>query len=267
MTNAIDRVAQQAPVAPHLSQMTAVEVSRAVAEVQAAILVAQQFPRNMSRAFAEMRAACSRKALADQAFYTVPGRGTNKPSVHLARELARIWGNLDYGVRELARDDQRGESEVQAFAWDQQTNVRITRSMIVPHARMKGKNRQELTDLGDIYLNNQNQGARAVRECVFAALSKEFVNEAQDLCRATIEKGDGQPLEERIAVMVQAFNDIGVTVKQIEARMNRAQSRWDAADVADLGVVFNSIRRRETTIDQEFPETFTTDQLVGGEPE
>jgi hypothetical protein len=62
-------------------------------------------------------------ALANRAFYSVPNRG-NGPSVHLARELARIWGNLDYGVKELRRDDAAGESEVLAFAWDQQTNVR-----------------------------------------------------------------------------------------------------------------------------------------------
>ena len=34
--------------------------------------------------------------------------------LHLARELARIWGNLDYTVRELRRDDESGESEVLA---------------------------------------------------------------------------------------------------------------------------------------------------------
>ena len=152
-----------------ISQVTAVEQSRAVAEVQAAVLVAQQFPRDMNRAWAEMRDACSRLALAQRAFYAVPNRGTG-PSVHLARELARIWGNLDYGVRELRRDDDAAESEMQAFAWDQQTNVRSTRSLIVPHARMKGGKRQTLDDLGDIYLNNQNIGARAVRECMFTVL-------------------------------------------------------------------------------------------------
>lgn len=248
-----------------IGQATAIEQARAVAEVQAAVIVAQQCPRDMNRAWAEMRAACGRLALAARAFYAVPNRGTG-PSVHLARELARIWGNLDYGVRELRRDDDRGESEIQAFAWDQQTNVRSTRSIIVPHARMKKRNgaqvREQLTDLGDVYLNNQNVGARAVRECVFTVLPADFVAEAQELCRATIERGDGQPLDKRIADMVGAFSTYGVTVLQIETRLGRKKGLWNAADVADLGVVFSSIKRGETTADVEFPpERVTADEI------
>lgn len=236
-----------------IGQATAVEQSRAVAEVQAAIIVAQQCPRDMTRAWAEMRAACGRTALASRAFYTVQGRGTNRPSVHLARELARIWGNLDYGVRELDRDDGAHRSEIQAYAWDQQTNVRSTRSVIVPHARMKAGKRQPLTDLGDVYLNNQNVGARMVRECVYTVIPDDFVAEAQEICRATIEKGDGQPLDKRIADMVAAFGQLGVKAAQIEARLDRKRGHWSAADVADLGIVFSSIKRGETTADDEFP--------------
>lgn len=257
-----------APVPTRIGQSTAIEQARAVAEVQAAVVVAQQCPRDMNRAWAEMRASCGRLALASRAFYAVPNRGTG-PSVHLARELARIWGNLDYGVRELRRDDEGGESEVQAFAWDQQTNVRSTRSLIVPHMRMKkdkatGKQtRESLFDLGDIYLNNQNIGARAVRECVFTVLPADFVAEAQELCRATIERGDGQPLDKRVADMVAAFGDLGVKVAQIETRIGRKRGQWNAADVADLGVVYSSIKRGDTGVEVEFPqERVTADEIV-----
>ncbi len=260
--NAIDRMNSAAPALPGwVSQSTAVEQARAVAEVQAAVVVAQQCPRNMRRAWDEMRLACSRLSLAERAFYSVPNRGTG-PSVHLARELARIWGNLDYGVRELRRDDVRSESEVQAFAWDQETNVRSSRSLIIPHARMKGKNRQPLTDLADIYLNNQNVGARAVRECLFTVLPADFVGEAQDLCRETINKGDGKPLNQRIDDMLAAFAGIGVKTPQIETRLGRKRGHWSASDVADLRVVFQSIKRSETTIDQEFPPPPVTEAEI-----
>lgn len=259
----VDRI--QPPAPTRIGQATAIEQSRAVAEVQAAVVVAQQCPRDMMRAWAEMRAACGRLALASRAFYSVPNRGTG-PSVHLARELARIWGNLDYGVRELRRDDERGESEIQAFAWDQQTNVRSTRSLIAPHARMKGKERQPLTDLTDVYLNNQNIGARAVRECVFTVLPSDFVAEAQDLCRATIERGDGQPLDKRIGDMAAAFAALGVTVGQIETRVGRPRGQWTAVDVADLAVVFSSIKRRDVTAEDEFPQERVTAAEVVSKP-
>lgn len=266
---ALDRITQPAPSANRLSQATSVEQSRAVAEVQAAIVVAQQCPRDMVRAWAEMKASCGRLALAERAFYSVPNRGSG-PSVHLARELARIWGNIDYGVRELRRDDEAHESEIQAYAWDQQANVRSTRSLIVPHARMvknqrtKVNERSPLTDLGDIYLNNQNVGARAVREALFTVMPADFVATAQDICRETIKKGDGVPLPDRIANMVQKFGEIGVKLGQIEARLGRKRGQWAADDLAELAVVFQSINRGEARAAEEFAEErVTADELIG----
>ena len=234
-----------------ISQATAVEQSRAVAEVQAAVVVAQQCPRDMGRALAEMRDVTSRTALANRAFYRVPNRGSG-PSVHLARELARIWGNVDYGVKELHRDDVAGTSEILAYAWDVQTNTRSTRTFIVPHQRMKGGKREDLVDLADVYLNNQNIGARAVRECVFTVLPTWYVDEAEAICQRTLVNGDGEPLESRVTKMVTAFHNLGVTVPQIEAKLKRQRSAWEAGDVATMTVCFQSIQRGEITVEEEF---------------
>jgi hypothetical protein len=236
-----------------VSQATAVEQSRAIAEVQAAVIVAQSVPRDIERAYAEMRETTGRLATANKAFYSVPNRGAG-PSVHLARELARIWGNLDYGVKELRRDDDAGISEVEAFAWDMQTNVRSRRLFVVPHERMKKGKREPLTDLGDIYLNNQNVGARAVRECIFTVLPAALTDEAEDNCRATLEKGDGVPLDQRIANMVAAFQAEGVSAARLEKRIGRKRGQWTPADLAQMGVTFQSIRRGDTTIADEFPD-------------
>lgn len=249
----------------HASQATAVEQARAVAEVQAAVTVAQQIPRDRGRAEAEMRDTCGRLSVANRAFYSLPrsGQKIEGPTVHLARELARIWGNVDYGVREMRRDDDLGVSEIQAFAWDQQTNVRSTRSFVVPHARMVKKQRSALTDLGDIYLNNQNVGARAVRECIFTILPTWFSEEAQDICRATLEKGEGVPLSERITKMLGAFKGLGVSQDQIEGRVGSKRSAWSAGDLADLTVVFTSIQRGEASVAEMFPaESITPDDLL-----
>lgn len=262
MTNEV--AVPSAARADHITQATAVEQARAVAEVQAAIVVAQQVPRDIGRAETEMRQACSRLSLAKRAFYAVPNRGSG-PSVHLARELARIWGNIDYGVHELRRDDAAGVSEVRAFAWDQQTNTRSTRTFIVPHARMKGGRRQTLTDLTDIYLSNQNVGARAVRECVFTVLPTWFSDEAQDICHATLEHGEGEPLAERVTKMVDAFAGINVTVDQLEAKIGKLRAAWSPNDVAQMGIRYNTIRRGEVAVDDEFPPRRVTADDIGGD--
>src|SRR5690606_21535873 len=89
------------------SQATQVEQARAVAETQAAVLVAQNIPRSLSRAVQDMTETCQQKALAERAFYRYSrgGAPVTGPTIHLARELARCWGNVTYGISELSRDD------------------------------------------------------------------------------------------------------------------------------------------------------------------
>ena len=271
-TTALDRL--PAPPTPvDVSQATAVEQARAVAEVRAAVMVAQSCPRDLGRAVAEMEDACSRISLAERAFYRVPQRGEG-PSVHLARELARIWGNADYGVKETRRDDANGVSEILAYAWDVQTNARSTRSFVVPHQRMKAGQRQALVDLMDVYLNNQNVGARAVRECIFSVIPTWFVDQAQRICRSTLEHGEGRPLAERIDEMVAVFGaQFGVKVGQLEARLGKGRAAWGPGDVAAMRITFRSIQAGETTVADEFGadgpsrETFAAPASTEPEPE
>lgn len=255
------------------TQTTAIEQSRAIAEVQAAVTVAQQCPRDMGRVWDEVRDACRRLVLAQRAFYAVPNRG-NGPSVHLARAVIRIYGNSDYGVRELTRDDDAGRSEIQAFAWDQQANVRSTRTFQVPHQRMKtdprGKaTRVTLFDLGDVYLNNQNVGARAVRECIASILPTDLWEEAQRICKETVEKGDGRPLVDRIAQMVQVFADLGVSVAQLEARLGRKRIEWTGADIAQATVAYQSVTHGDAELGELFPPAqarVTGVEILGNPP-
>lgn len=244
-----------------IGQATAVEQARAIAEVQAAVVVAQQVPRDVRRAEGEMRDTCGRLGMADRAFYQVKNRGSG-PTVHLMRELARIWGNVQYGVHELRRDDDAGISEIQAFAWDVQTNTRSTRTFVVPHQRMKDGRRQKLVDLGDVYLNNQNIGARAVRECIATVLPAWFTDAAQDLCKETLRGGGGVPLLERVEKAVSAYAGRGVKVPQLEERLGKRRGQWDAADVADLSVLWQSIDRGETRVEDEFPPSAVTGEQL-----
>lgn len=248
-----------------VSQATAIEQQRAIAEVQAQVIVAQNCPRNMADAEAEMEYVCGRMDMAEQAFYQVTNRGTG-PSVHLARELARIWGNIDYGVKELHRDDVQGNSEVLAFAWDMQKNSRSSRTFINPHQRMRQGARIDLTDLQDIYLSNQNIGARAVRETIFTIIPRWFTEKAQNICRRTLEHGEGKPLQERIASLVKAFEGLGVTEQQLEVRVDKKRGAWTPEDVAQLTVAGQSLRRGEAQKDELFPavaeESSTADEIA-----
>lgn len=237
-----------------IGQATAIEQSRAVAEVQAAVLVAQQRPRNKAAAVEEMRDATAQMAVAAKAYfrYRRGSENVTGPSIHLARELARCWGNIDYGVKELRRDDAKGESEMLAHAWDMQTNARASTTFVVPHTRDTKQGTKKLTETRDIYENNANAAARRLREQVLAVLPTWFVEEAKANCDRTLEGGGGKPLAQRIADATRMFDALGVTVAQIEAKLGRTSGDWTGHDVGQLGVIYQSIQRGETSVDNEF---------------
>lgn len=265
MTQQMDRAPM--PVVPspgRVGQGTAIEQSRAAAEVLAAVEVAQRFPRDVQYARAQMIDSCKQKFLADRAFYRFPRAGGNVSgaSVHLARELARCWGHVQYGIVEMRRDDEFGQSEMQAWAWDVQTNTRVSSAFIVPHLRDTKQGPSQLKELRDIYENNANQGARRVREQIFAILPPWFVEEAKELCQQTLRDGGGVPLAQRITDGIRGFQRLGVTVEQLETKVGRGKDRWDEHDVAQLGVIFASINRGEVRKEDEFPPPAATEEEI-----
>lgn len=265
------RIQHLPPVAQaeRVSQTTTIEQSRAVAEVQAAVIVAQQRPRDEAAALIRVKTACGQMAVAERAFYRFPrsDKTVTGESIHLARELARCWTNLDYGIRELSRDASRAESEMLATAWDLEANTRVTNTFIAPWRRDRKEGPKALVELRDIYENNANLGARRLRECLFAVLPPYVIEVAKVACQETL-KGDGKiPLAQRIADVITAFGNMGVVVSQLEAKLDRKSRHWTDLDVVQLGVIGRSISRGEVTKDEEFPPARVTGaEILAGTP-
>ena len=117
----------------------AIEASRAIAEAQGKLVIAKRFPRDEVEAYAKAMEACQRPTMAAKAFYSFPrgGQTVEGPTIRFAEELARCWGNIDYGIKELSQDD--GKSEMQAYAWDLETNAQSVQNFSNPHQREQGK--------------------------------------------------------------------------------------------------------------------------------
>jgi ABC-type hemin transport system ATPase subunit len=128
---------------------TAME-SREIQEVQAAMVIAQRFPRDERRAMDRILNACTRKTLAETALYSYNrgGQEVTGPSIRLAEVLAQAWGNIQSGVRELEQTDE--DSVVEVFAWDLETNTRDAKVFRVPHVRHTQAGAKKLTDPRDI---------------------------------------------------------------------------------------------------------------------
>jgi hypothetical protein len=205
------------------SEATKVEAMRAVAQVQGALTIAQHNRRDKIRAVGDMREACSNMFLAERAFFRFNRGGqVSGPSIHLAVELARCWGNIEYGIQELSR--AANQSEMQAYAWDLETNTKPSISFIVPHKRDKRDGPVDLESMRDIYENNANLGARRVREMIFRVLPASFIEEAKVLCERTLAEGGGDDIQTRRESLLEAFSELGVTRKMVEPALSTTVS-------------------------------------------
>jgi len=218
-----------------------ISASREMAEVQAAVVMARRFPRDEIRAMEKIRNACSRPALAESAVYQYSrgGSDVSGPSIRLAEAIATAWGNIQFGVREV--EQRNGESTCEAFAWDVESNVRVVKSFKVSHIRHTKRGDTVLTDPRDIYEMVANQGARRVRACILGIIPGDVVEDAVKQCETTLNaKADTTP--EGLKKVADAFAQYGITVKQIEARIQRRFDSITAAQVVGLRKIIVSLR-------------------------
>lgn len=223
------------------------ENQRAIAEVQAAIMLAKKFPRDIQLAVDRIMIACQRPALAEAAIYTYARGGTDitGPSIRLAEAMAQSWGNLQFGIREL--NQRNGESTIEAFAWDVESNVRQVKVFQVRHVRYTRKGSYNLEDPRDIYEATANQGARRLRSCILGIIPGDIVEAAVDECEKTMKaKADTGP--EGIKKLLQAFEGMGVKKEQIEKRIQRRIDTITAGQMVSLRKIYNSLKDAMSTI-------------------
>ena len=218
------------------------EGQRAIQEVQAAMTIAKRFPRNVKDSLDRILNSCTRTSLAEQALYTYSRGGSDisGPSIRLAEAVAQQWGNLQFGIREL--EQRNGESTVEAFAWDLETNTRQVKVFQVPHTRStRSKGNTALSDPRDIYELVANQGARRLRACILGVIPGDVIDEAVRQCDATLSaSADTSPeAQKRI---VDSFAAYKVTKAQIEKRIQRRIDAITPAQVISLRKILISMR-------------------------
>lgn len=247
----------------------AIEASRAIAEAQGKLVIAKRFPRDEVAAYSKVAQACQRKGVAEKAFYKYSrgGSSVEGPTIRFAEELARCWGNIDYGIKELSQDD--GKSEMQAYAWDLETNAMSVQNFTNPHIREVGGKAKKLTSQRDIYEINANMGARRLRARILAILPADLVEMAIRECKSTLAGRNDEPLIDRVKKMVVQFAKLGVSQEQIERRLKRKVETMTAEDFVDYVGIYNAIKGGESKPSEWFeapPEaTELTNALKGEE--
>ena len=223
-----------------------------VARVQAQLVYAASRPRDEQRAVDRMLTAFQRPSLASKALYQYARGGSEVSglSIRAAEAMAMAWGNMDFGLREL--EQKQGESTVEAYAWDLETNVRRAVTFRVPHYRDTRAGRKKLEDSRDIYELVANQGARRVRACILAVLPRD-IQEAVETQVAETMKATFEITPESLKAWLEAFGRLGVTKAMLEARIQRRFDSITPAQMMGLANIFNSIKDGIARVEDFFP--------------
>ncbi len=234
-------------------ELSTVAAARAVeAEIHGAIVVAQNRPRNEDEAFAALMKTCQSKTFAAAAIYSFP-RGGSKiegPSVDLAREAARCWGNVRSGVDIVREDDTH--VHIRGWAWDLQTNTKTSsddhfKKEVQRKNKQTGQTEWVVTDERDRRELVNRRGAILERNAILKLIPKHLIEDAMDKCRGRMRSKAAEDPDRLRKEVITAFGDLNVEVKDLEGWLGKKVGQASPKELEELRVMYTSIKGGEST--------------------
>lgn len=234
---------------------TAALSAAAAREIETALILAAKRPRDEAAAVLKIEKACARPSLAGSAIYSFPRGGSRVtgPSVVLARELARCWGNLRWGCDVLPSDPD--VIHIRAWAWDLEGNAKVTaedrfKALIQRKTRRTDADGKRITewvepDERDLRELINRRAAFGIRNCLLQMLPADVVDLALARCGETSAKAAKgeltQSREDVLRNLLRAFDNFGVTRAMIEKRLGHGLDEITPEELADLRADYKSI--------------------------
>lgn len=222
----------------------------AEAEIRAAVMVAVQMRRNESGAYGRMMEAAQRPSFQDKAVYSYP-RGGQKiigPSVNLAREFARVWGNIRHGF-DVVSDD--GEYvQVIGYAWDMESNTKSTqgaRFRCLVQRKRDGATKWVVPDERDKRELINKHGAIAQRNALLQVLPRDMVEDIVEACLSNAEKAIRNDMEAARKKLAKAFGELSIPLGEVEEMIGCELQHMKPDDISQLRQVYASIKDGNTT--------------------
>lgn len=223
----------------------ATEETREIAEIQAKMILARNFPRDVNYCLSLIKEECGNRELAETAVYEF-NRGSSVvrgASIRLVECVARHWGNIISGMKELGTVGNR--ATVKAYCWDLQTNVFEEKIFEVELVRSTRNGSYELTDPRDRYEMMANMAARRKRSCMQAIIPKFVIDMAIEECQTTLEKNTAQDTGDVKEKMLAAFQKIcgeWITPEHLAGVCGKGFEYLNARDIVKLRNLHNAIK-------------------------
>lgn len=236
------------------SDVGAALATRQAQEVQAMVIMAKRFPRDIVEVERKLIQSCKRPKLAEIAIYEYPRGGTKVtgPSIRLAEAAAQAMGNIDFGWTEIQRLED--ESICTAYAWDIENNIRRTTTFSVPHYRDTKQGKKRLLDDRDIYEMCANQASRRMRGCILQVVPGDLVDLAISECEKTLRANLGT-VQEQAGKWAKLFEkEYKVKPESIMKYLGSRPETWTQNDIFRLRKLYNALQDNMTTVEEAFPE-------------
>lgn len=229
------------------------------AAVEAKYTMALVRPRSVDNARVKTLQACARPKFAEAAKWSKPqgNKRIEGPSIRLAEELARNFGNIDITSTTLVDDPTKRIIQVEAK--DLESNLTVGHPITIAKTveRRDHGGRlvlgERLNSGGDkVYiveatedelLNKINaQTSKAIRVLVLRLIPGDIVEEALAACAKTIkDRVTADPGAAKKA-LVDAFAAVGVMPKDLEGYLGHDLAQLQPAEVEDLRAVYSAVR-------------------------
>jgi hypothetical protein len=223
---------------------------KAVIDMQ--IATAKAYPRNIKRAMDNAIAIVSMdRETASTCTYSLPrgGKSISGPSVHLAKILSQVWGNLRVEAKVVSIDGRQVTS--QAVAFDLENNLAI--KVEVKRSIMGNKGRFN-DDMITVTGNAAN--SIAIRNAVLSVIPRNIVDKVYKAAKDAITgdiSDESKLISTRKAVLDGLQNTYGLKEPEILAAIGKAAVNHITGD--DLVVLIGigqAIKDGDTTVEEAF---------------
>lgn len=163
------------------------------------------------------------------------------PTIVLANDLAREWGNCNVETRYF---DRGTYWELYSRFVDLETGYTLTR----PFNQRKGQDtgmKDAERRLDQVFQIGVSKAQRNVVVNVLQGLTAKIVDRAKRSVRAKIEE---KPAEAKAWIMEQV-KELAIDLKLIERAYGRAHANWTAADLAGIYMEIKSVQEKLATPD------------------
>jgi hypothetical protein len=238
------------------------------ATIDVQVSTAKMYPRNIKRSTDNAIAIATMDSeTAATCTYSVPrgGKAITGPSVHLAKIIAQVWGNMRIEARVISTDATN--VTCQAIAFDLESNVAIkteVKRSIVQNEYVAGKKTGRTVRMSeDMIVVTGNAGnSIALRNAIFAVIPKAVTDRVYKEAMRTIT-GDvsdtAKLLKKRKQVLDGLMNAYKVTEEEILSAIGKASAEHIGSDelVVLIGIG-TAIKDGDTTVDEAFRKKSTS---------